>query len=780
MPGQIVLGVSAGTHVATLVRATPGVLRVSLFIDAGSRDASPPQLATIAAGLAATHGDRTLQPVVSPDLTELARDCASAELESCVRQLRTALDLRAVSDADLLRARLQLRDDRRRALAADPERQADRGALHALLGDAAAGFFPLGESAGDDASDTAAVQQFLRAHYGPSRALVVVAGDAEPERVKRAVASAFAGASAAGAARAAHALVAQSEPSVEVAVEERESVSLAILAARATTARAVVAALQEELNRSERADMTLRGNVFSVRGGALAVVRVQTASAEHGLLTSARELARLMLEPPPSAEPAPEADDLLGVSRAFAAQWSNGSAQARAGESAGFSFAAGVLVKGGRGDDPRNPDPNAAERTRASERMHDALTLALTEARPDTKGTIAELAASVVAGNGARIEVRRQHAERVAIAVRSALGAGEDPPLSHGRAALLATLTATACAGLGPERLNAELAALGATLSPRVDAESYGLLLDVPSARWREGLDLALRCQLEPSRDPVHVADALLRLQGRLGGSQSPLTLRARVAALLAPRAPGLCAPWGHPELLGNVNGAELERVLPRALTGARLSLAIFGDVPPDEAVARAARRVSRLPAGSLAQRVDAGVPVPPPPAAASSGLDSHLLVVWHAHDAALSGAGSVSAVVAAGALATALARTPGLRVLARDAGRCGDDAWSALLLRVAAEALPNLPAALTRAVGVVPAPLLAEALQRGLDEAERRTAQAGSQLDVSAERLARERLGVRAPAAASGEAARVHTNEAALRVAQALLAAAPTVLSLD
>src|SRR5205085_7205086 len=116
------------------------------------------------------------------------------------------------------------------------------------------------------------------------------------------------------------------------------------------------------------------------------------------------------------------------------------------------------------------------------------------------------------------------------------LGAEQDPVGQHGRSALLATLTATACAGLGPDLLHEALAELDATLEPRVAAESYGLLMRAPVERWQAALDLALRCARMPSRDAAYFAAAAWRMQEASQG-EAALGVRARVANQDEPRA---------------------------------------------------------------------------------------------------------------------------------------------------------------------------------------------------------------------------------------------------
>jgi hypothetical protein len=149
----------------------------------------------------------------------------------------------------------------------------------------------------------------------------------------------------------------------------------------------------------------------------------------------------------------------------------------------------------------------------------------------------------------------------------------------------------------------------------------------------------------------------------------------------------------------------------------------------------------------------------------------TRVLVVWLARDA---GASTVAARVAASALDAWLRRVSGVETLAHDSGAFGKSTWASVALRVAPEVVPGLPALLAQAGRGVDASVLNEALAHASEQDRALEARAGSQLDSSAERLARERLLGGQSAAVSGK------PEDATSVARALLSTAPTYLSLD
>jgi hypothetical protein len=185
-----------------VARPTPGLVQLSLWVDAGSRDVSPPQVATIAAWIAAGRADADLQTYVLPDGIEFSTQCVSRELEKCLTRMRNALNARNPKESELSAARTRLVEDRLRAQALDRLRSADRLALKALMSRGAESLFPLGDRRADDRVTKDAVDAFLRAHFGPDRALLVAVGELRASDLSRAVKKAFINNSKARAERA--------------------------------------------------------------------------------------------------------------------------------------------------------------------------------------------------------------------------------------------------------------------------------------------------------------------------------------------------------------------------------------------------------------------------------------------------------------------------------------------------------------------------------------------------------------------------------------------------
>ncbi len=162
--------------VLLLERPSGGLVRASLWLDFGTRNAEPPAAATLAAMAVERPG---VSARATHDRIELSTSGTTEDLPQMLASL-----VRAISDRDLpdhaeLRAAL---DDRRRGAYADPIRRADLLALRGTFGAAADPF---------EGQPTAAQTGAVMARFGTSHALLVVAGSM-PEDVRDQIASAFA------------------------------------------------------------------------------------------------------------------------------------------------------------------------------------------------------------------------------------------------------------------------------------------------------------------------------------------------------------------------------------------------------------------------------------------------------------------------------------------------------------------------------------------------------------------------------------------------------------
>jgi hypothetical protein len=297
----------------------------------------------------------------------------------------------------------------------------------------------------------------------------------------------------------------------------------------------------------------------------------------------------------------------------------------------------------------------------------------------------------------------------MAVAVRFAGGAGQDPPGRHGQAALLATAMTTACAGLSPGALEERLRRMGARLAPIIDATSFGVVLDAPPRHWRAATQLATRCALSPSLRPSHLERARVRLQARLG---TRARLAARAAAVLAPQAPGLVAPLGAPASLARVRPAHLSALLRAARSGARTSAALVGPPPAPDGLRFVASQLAPLPPGRLPAR-PAREPAPPKTLAADGGNASahraEVVLAFRAEGPRAAGTGRAARSFAR-AVGAALGTLPAIDVLAVTGGAAPFGPWAAVALRVPQAGLSTLPERIGPRLGGIEVPPAAQA----------------------------------------------------------------------
>jgi predicted Zn-dependent peptidase len=725
-----------GMRLLSLPRPTGGVLRLSLFIDAGSRDATPPQAATLSAWLAAEGGGPQIEALVFPDVTELSLPCTTDQLDACAEQLARALATRDPAPDKLATARTRLRDGQRRALAHDPTEPADALALSALLGPSASTFFALGAPDSDPVAAATAVPAFLREHYGVNHSLLVAAGDCDPARVREIAGLSFARASRAEGPRPSRALTSH-EPALALDFDQQPAAAVAIAGHDAAQLTNLVGALTRALERADR-PIELEGHVFAVRGGAMALLRARDSDPELALERIARELARLRLEPPSDAPPPLAAEDLISISRRAGIEFG-----ADGGEVAeSFSFGIGVLLAAGPGDGSLDRDKELADQQHRSEHAQDLFARAIAQAEPHTRGDVDEYAGSVVSENGARIDAQFSQGDDVAIAIRVAPGAEQDSPLMHGQSALLATLTGIACAGMGPELVQRSFADLGASFEVRVDPESYGLLVRVPKAHWQEGLDLGLRCARAPSSDPHFFVDATLQLQMRLRAHAGALTLRARAAELIAPRAPGRFAPWGDPERIGNLTQRDFQRAIKASEQASRWAVSVVGPVPVRAALEYSARRIADFAPGVLPKLVpitEVATTLPNEGPRSNEVGSAKLVAAWSVRGKFQHPLGAVLFARSIGALLSAV---PGVEVLWQDGDVQQGVGFAAVALRVRTDVGASLGPLLQAAARGVDDAWLDRALKSAADEARAGQSGADAMFSVRAEQVARSRLG--------------------------------------
>jgi predicted Zn-dependent peptidase len=748
---------------AAIQRPSPGVAHLSLWIDAGSRDApSAPQLATTAAWIAAARGGSGIRANVTPDGTELGLRCVAAELAQCLGRLAKTLSVRRATEPEARRARSRLAAARDRADAADPGREADRLALRALLGREAEGLFPLGEPRKDKTVTAEALQGFFREHYGRNRALLVAVGDVDQQRLRTAARKAFAEVPAATTARRSGPLDPE-DGGLLVSAAPTNHLALVAAVADLDTALAYARALNRLPESDEQqARPVVSTSAFALRGGAFLLLRLQAERPAAVLRRTAFELLRLQQEGTGERVTTAEREGLPELARAAGEGWCT---RVPEPERTGAEIAMGVgaVLHVGCGVGPaknrrRKSDGDTAF-DRARGRLQKAFSYAYRLARPRLRGSIAEKSASALAPNGVPIEIRRRADSTVAIAVRFRGGADNDPFALHGRTALLAEAAATACRGAPSEVLQERLQQIGASLHPLVEAASWGLLLTAPARHWQRALDIVLGCALYPSMSTRDLARARLRLTERLGPDGSFLWSQGRAARLVSPGAPGLVAPRGTIETAANVADRELRAFARGAIVAVRMSIAVVGDVPVEEAAVRIARRVGFLPAGT------------PPSAPASSaearssiqagkcgGSEIRAIAAWRAEKV-----GTDGAIALASLLRAELNLSAGIKTVDHGGGSSERFSWAWVSALVSEQALDAFGTAAEQAAGRITPGRLAGQVNRVTADRSAAQAAARARPQLEADRLALAATGIENGSPASSERSRA-AAEALLR----------------
>lgn len=759
-PARKAITIEGVIPVLYVSRLTPGFVQISLWVDAGSRDASPPQVATVAAWIAADRAHSDLQVYVVPDGIEFSTICRSLEIDKCITWLGSALNARNPTQSEMRKARMRLVESRLRALSQDRARSSDRLALKALLGTDADSLFPLGERKADDRVTKTAVGDFLKAHFGPARALLVAVGEVQTSDLREAVQAAFSNNSKAHADRAQRTIRAFTE-GVEVEIGAINAVTISAITPDLASAVAIGRALHISL-KSERfanpAEPTT--HAFQLRGGALLTIRLTEVRDPIKVVQYATsEFFRLRIEGVDETPIISGAESAREEARAVGTRWCSQDEQPAEDH---YALGIGVVVEGGRADRPRVGTPDAKRRKKLQITAVRALNRGRRAAHSKLVGNLGEDTATVTATNGARIAVERRVADKVAVSVHFASGAQRDPPTLHGRAALLATLASTSCRGYPTDLLAARLEEMEATLEPLVESDYWGVVLVAPKKWWHQAIDICTTCALKPSFERRDLATARLRLLEKFGKTSTPFDFTSQAALLIAPASPGSVAPRGSRDSLANISLGELTDLFNESAKGEALTIAAVGDLPVVDATRRIARRVVLLPRGS--------VPRYEPPldskttllASWSSDSQTRAIVAWRAEGLSNGRPGATAFVLQ---MRNFLANMPGIDPVWYDAAAQDWGTWAAIAIEVSQEALPTLEQSVRQATRMISFKHLSKLVDATVERDSIVSQVQAAQLKYAVERIARK---------SRNKPVESLSRKAALEVARALRASAP------
>lgn len=674
----------AGLHVMVLPRPTPDVVRLSLWIDAGTRDATPPQLATVSAWAAARAGGTDVNVRVLPDGTEFWVECGNSDIESAIVQLARAIATRDVDAATLTALHGRLTSERSRQ-ELDGRHVAARAALVAAVGDDFANeLLPFGTAANDADVTGSRITRFLSDHFGPNRALLVAVGDTHADSLDRAIATDLAAVSRAQATRAARTIPPPSTTTAALVGRATVGwVAAAIVGKDHSSAAAALAGVTGQWSGRQ-----VDARWLPMRGGTVGLLLAQTDDPLHEIRSAIDAIARNPADQSSALEAV--AEDLASVSERVGVRFCAGEA-AEAPDDATIGIGFGVALADGTRSGPED-EGRAQQRVESTERELQT-TIDRAMRAPTFRGTVGATAANVVLDNGARIAVQQRASSTVAIAIRFLGGASEEHSTSHGRTAVLSLLSAQACEGLGGGALITRLNAIGATLTPVLDPDSFGLHITAPAAHWRTSLELVTHCALRPLLHRRVLRDAQARMLSTLSGDSGHANA-ALVAERLAATHPGTIAPWGG----GGSALLDLDAVVrahAQSAVGARVALAIVGDVPVDLAVAEASRRLASMPAGVLPLTTTLDTSPANVGALPNDGEVPRAVLLYRI---AAQGVDERAARGFVALLAEELALTASITLKWVDAGAWSHGAWAAVGLEMPIETLDDLQATVGRA----------------------------------------------------------------------------------
>jgi predicted Zn-dependent peptidase len=656
-PPEIVGNVE-GVTLAIVPRATEGWAWVALWIDAGSRDAEPPVLATLAAWAAIDGSEITAR--VLPDGIELAIGCRTEQIDRCLQQLAGVLERRQLPEGAISAARERIRGARRGAQA-EEQRVADRLAIASLVGgEEARALDPLGSPGELETIGARDAELFLARHWGGRRALAVVVGDADEEAVRASVARHFAGVPDASEARAARSIT----PHVGAAVEvgDRAVASAAIAVRTRSDGVAIARRALAELPEAS-------ASVFPLRGGEIVLVRGNDPRAVAASLIYAQAIT-----PATDAVPLGQ-DDVRSIADRLGSSWV-ARADAIAPEG---GLGIGAVVAGGRADrDAEDPDAPARERTRgelAALATELAASLGGTIEREEVAGTI-----SLESSDGARARVRSEALGRVAIAVAIESRAESESPRAHGARRLITSLLARCASGEG-------------SVETWVGTESIGLVIESVPERALAAIDRAGRCVRALPLDPraIELERAL-----RIGAIDLDDVRRSRAALALAPGAPAMIAFDGTRATIAAIDVRSLERTWRAVACRERVSIGIAGDVDPAIAAQVALLAIRRLPGGCERPPVAERIDIAAEEMILVRSEDDAVEVLLALRDPTPRRGGRAGARAALRALIDALGS--GARAVWADAGAGTEGAWAAIALRADEDTIATLHARLESA----------------------------------------------------------------------------------
>ncbi len=500
---------------------------------------------------------------------------------------------------------------------------------------------------------------FFRAHYVADNLTLVVAGDVDPERVRRGVERRFRRMPSGRPARCAAAEPAQAAPRASCTRRELGEAYVAlgfhVPAARHPDLAALdVAAILLGQSESARLPRLLRdrdqlvtsayAHVHALRDPGLLVLSATARAADAprvvgALADHARALAGEL-------EPGELDKARISAEAAFVRQLETAQGRARslgwhatvAGDpqfghvyldrirSVRRHDVAGVLRRylradnasvaallppaRGRSSAARAASPAGAPDARGGFARRAELAVRRSLATPPIAAGNAIVERRVVLANGMVLLVRRDPSVPV-VAMRGVWRGGQrvETAAQAGASTLLARMLTRGCGELDAAQVADRIDRLGGSLAGVAGRNSFGLTAEWLARSWQPGLELVADCVLEPALPAGELArEARLLLEDQVAQQGSPTHVAFRMfSEALYGEHPYARDILGTPASIDRLSRAELAAFYRERYPVSGLALAIVGDVDVDEVVALARARFER------AGRARPSPPPPPP-----------------------------------------------------------------------------------------------------------------------------------------------------------------------
>jgi zinc protease len=498
---------------------------------------------------------------------------------------------------------------------------------------------------------------FFRGHYVADNLTLVVAGDVDPDRVRRGVERRFRRMPSGRPARCTAAEPAQTAPRASCTRREVGEAYLALgfhvpAARHPDTAALDVAAILLGQSESARLPRLLRdrdglatsayANVHALRDPGLLVLSA-TAPADapraggpgrairviEALAAHARALAD-------DLDPAELDKARIAAETAFVRQLETAQGRARA---LGWHAAvtgdpqfghvyldriravrrhdvAGVLRRYLRADNASVAAilPPAAGRAPSAFPRRAELAVRRALATPPAAAGAAPAERRVVLGNGMVLLVRRDPSVPV-VAMRGVWRGGQraEDAAHAGASTLLARMLTRGCGALDAAGVADRIDRLGGALAGVAGRNSFGVTAEWLARSWHAGLELVADCILDPALPAAELAREarlLLEDQAAQGGSPTHVAFRLFSEALYGEH-PYARDILGTPASIDRLSRAELAAFYRDRYPVSALTLAIVGDVDLDEVVTLARARFERAPRAAVAPAAPPGQAAP-------------------------------------------------------------------------------------------------------------------------------------------------------------------------